>query len=67
MKTTKMIQTLTAATASLFLFANVAAAHSEHDHSKLSLEWKFSKKVEAKIQARGTLQGDRLLHRTLRS
>jgi hypothetical protein len=56
MKTTKMIQTLTAATASLFLFANVAAAHSEHDHSKLSLQWKFSKKVEAKIQARGTLQ-----------
>jgi hypothetical protein len=57
MKATKMIQTLTAATASLFLFANVAAAHSEHDHSQLSLHWKFSKKVEAKIQARGTLQG----------
>ena len=56
MKTTRMIQTLTAATASLFLFANVAAAHSEHDHSKLPLEWKFSEKVEAKIQARGTLQ-----------
>ena len=56
MKTTQMIQTLTAATASLFLFANVAAAHSAHDHSRLSLEWKFSKKVEAKIQARGTLQ-----------
>ena len=56
MKTTKMIQTLTAATASLFLIANVAAAHSAHDHSKLSLEWKFAKKVEAKIQARGTLQ-----------
>lgn len=53
-----MIQTLTAATASLFLFANVAAAHSEHDHSKLSLQWKFSKKVEAKILARGTLQGN---------
>jgi hypothetical protein len=56
MKSTKMIQTLTAATASLFLFANVAAAHSQHDHSQLSLQWKFSKKVEAKIQARGTLQ-----------
>ena len=56
MKTSTMIQTLTAATASLFLFANIATAHSEHDHSKLSLEWKFSKKVEAKIQARGTLQ-----------
>ena len=56
MKTTKMIQTLTAATASLFLFANIAAAHSEHDHSQLSLQWKFSKKVEAKIQARGTLK-----------
>jgi hypothetical protein len=37
MKTTKMIQTLTAATASLFLFANIATAHSEHDHSLLSL------------------------------
>ena len=56
MKTTKMIQTLTAATASLFLFATIASAHSEHDHSKLSLQWKYSKKVEAKIQARGTLQ-----------
>ena len=56
MKTTKMIQTLTAATASLFLFANVAAAHSEHDHAKLSLQWKFSKKAEDKILARGTLQ-----------
>ncbi|MDH5459324.1 MAG: hypothetical protein OEY26_11490 [Nitrospinota bacterium] len=56
MKTTKMIQTLTAATASLFLFANIATAHSEHDHSLLSLNWKFSKKVEDKIQARGTLQ-----------
>ena len=58
MKSTTMIQTLTAATASLFLFATVAAAHSEHDHSQLSLQWKFSKKVEAKIQARGTLQGN---------
>ena len=57
MKTTKMIQTLTAATASLFLFANIATAHSEHDHSPLSLNWKFSQKVEAKIQSRGTLQG----------
>ncbi len=51
-----MIQTLTAATASLFLFANAAAAHSGHGHSKLSLEWKFSQKVDARIQARGTLQ-----------
>jgi hypothetical protein len=58
MKTTKMIQTLTVATASLFLFANVAAAHSEHDHSQLSLQWKFSKQAEVKIQARGTLQGN---------
>ena len=57
MKITQMIQTLTAATASLFLFANIAAAHSAHDHSKLSLEWKFSKKVEDKIEDRGTLQG----------
>lgn len=56
MKITKMVQTLTAATASLFLFANVAAAHSAHDHAKLSLQWKFSKKVEDKILARGTLQ-----------
>jgi hypothetical protein len=56
MKTTKMIQTLTAATASLFLFANIASAHSEHDHTKLPFQWKFSKKVEDKIQARGTLQ-----------
>lgn len=56
MKTTKMIQTLTAATASLFLFANIASAHSEHDHSRLPFQWKFSKKVEDKIQARGTLQ-----------
>ena len=31
MKTTKIIQLLTATTASLFLFANVAAAHSEHE------------------------------------
>jgi hypothetical protein len=57
MKSITMIQTLTAATASLFLFATVAAAHSAHDHSKLSLQWKFSKKVEDKIQVRGTLQG----------
>jgi hypothetical protein len=56
MKTTTIIQVLTAATASLFLFANVATAHSVHDHSKLSLQWKFSKKVEAKIQSRGTLK-----------
>ncbi len=56
MKSMTIIQTLTAATASLFLFANMASAHSEHDHSKLSLQWKFSKKVEAKIQSRGTLQ-----------
>jgi hypothetical protein len=42
----------------LFLFANVAAAHSEHDHSQLSLQWKFSKQAEVKIQARGTLQGN---------
>ncbi len=56
MKTTKMIQTLTVVTASLFLCASLASAHSEHDHSKLSLQWKFSKKVEAKIQDRGTLK-----------
>ena len=58
MKTTKIIQILTATTASLFLFANVAAAHSEHDHSEIPLQWKFSQKVEDKIQARGTLQGN---------
>ena len=57
MKSMTLIKSLTAATASLFLFANIASAHSEHDHAKLSLHWKFSKKVEAKIQARGTLQG----------
>jgi len=56
MKATTLIQTLTAATASLFLFANIASAHSQHDHTKLPFQWKFSKKVEAKIQARGTLQ-----------
>lgn len=58
MKSMTLIKSLTAATASLFLFANVASAHSEHDHSKLSLNWKFSKKVADKIQTRGTLQGN---------
>ena len=57
MKASTMIQTLTATTASLFLFASIASAHSGHDHSRLSLQWKFSKKVESKIQERGTLQG----------
>lgn len=58
MKSMTIIQSLTVATASLFFFANVAAAHSQHDHSQLPLQWKFSKKVEDKIQARGTLQGN---------
>ena len=53
-----LIKSLTAATASLFLTASIASAHSGHDHSQLSLQWKFSKKVEDKIQARGTLQGN---------
>lgn len=57
MKSMTLIQTLTATTASLFLFANIASAHSQHDHSQLSLQWKFAKKTEAKIQARGNLRG----------
>lgn len=57
MKTTTMIQTLTA-TAICFLFsAGLATAHSDHDNTRLDMQWKFSKKVEAKIQARGTLEG----------
>jgi hypothetical protein len=58
MKTTKMIQTLTA-TAICFLFsAGLATAHSDHDNTRLDMQWKFSKKVESKIQARGTLEGN---------
>ena len=58
MKTTKIIQTLTA-TAICFLFsAGLATAHSDHDNTRLDMQWQFSKKVEAKIQARGTLQGN---------
>ncbi len=54
--TTKIIQTLTAVSASLILSTGLAAAHGSHDHSKLPLKWKFSKKVESKIQKRGGLQ-----------
>ena len=58
MKTTTMIQTLNA-TAICFLFsAGLATAHSDHDNTRLDMEWKFSKKVESKIQARGTLEGN---------
>jgi len=58
MKTTKLIQTLTA-TAICFLFsAGLATAHSDHDNTRLDMQWKFSKQVEAKIKARGTLEGN---------
>jgi len=58
MKTTTMIQTLTA-TAICFLFsAGLATAHSDHDNTRLGMQWKFSKNVEAKIQSRGTLEGN---------
>lgn len=58
MKTTTMIQTLTA-TAICFLFsAGLATAHSDHDNTRLDTQWQFSKKVEAKIQARGSLEGN---------
>lgn len=58
MKTTTMIQTLTA-TAICFLFsAGLASAHSDHGNTRLDMQWKFYKKAEAKIQARGTLEGN---------
>jgi len=57
MKTMTLMQSLTAITASLFLTATMATAHSGHDNSKLPMQWKFSKNVEAKIQARGSLAG----------
>jgi len=58
MKTTTMIQTLTA-TAICFLFsAGLATAHSDHDNTRLDMQWKFFKKAEDKIQARGTLEGN---------
>lgn len=58
MKTTTIIQSLTA-TAICFLFsAGLATAHSDHDNTQLSIQWQFSKQVEAKIQARGTLEGN---------
>ena len=58
MKTTTMIQTLTA-TAICFLFsAGLASAHSDHGNTRLDTQWKFSKKVEDKIQARGKLEGN---------
>jgi len=57
MKTTTLVQSLTAITASLFLTATVATAHSGHDNTQLPMQWKFSKKVEAKIQTRGSLEG----------
>ena len=58
MKTTKMIQTLTATAICLFFSAGLATAHSDHDNTRLDIQWKFSKKVKAKIQARGTLEGN---------
>lgn len=58
MKTMKITQTLTA-TAICFLFsAGLATAHSDHHNTRLDTQWKFSKKVEAKIQVRGTLEGN---------
>ena len=58
MKTTKIIQTLTA-TAIFFLFsAGLAFAHSDHGNTRLDIQWKLSKKIESKIQARGTLEGN---------
>ena len=58
MKTTTMTQTLTA-TAICFLFsAGLASAHSDHGNTRLDIQWKLSKKIEAKIQARGTLEGN---------
>ena len=58
MKITKLIQNLTA-TAICFLFsAGLATAHSDHDNTRLDMQWKFSKQVEDKIQARGTLEGN---------
>lgn len=58
MKTTTMIQTLSATAISLILSAGMATAHSDHDNSELAMQWKFSKKVEAKIQSRGALEGN---------
>lgn len=58
MQSTKMTQTLTA-TAICFLFSTgLATAHSDHDNTQLSIQWQFSKQTEAKIHARGTLQGN---------
>ena len=58
MKTTTMIQTLTATAISILFSAGLATAHSDHDNTRLGMQWKFSDKVEAKIQARGSLQGN---------
>jgi len=58
MKTTTIIQTLTATAICLVFSAGLATAHSDHDNTRLDMQWKFSKKVEAKIQDRGTLQGN---------
>lgn len=58
MKTTTMIQTLTATAISFLFSAGLATAHSDHDNTRLGMQWKFSKQVEAKIQARGSLEGN---------
>jgi hypothetical protein len=62
MKTTTMIQTLTATAICLIFSAGLATAHSDHDNTRLDMQWKFSKKVEAKIQDRGTLHNEALRH-----
>ncbi len=58
MKTTKLIQTLTASALSILFSASLALAHSEHDNTQVPVQWKFSKKVEAKIESRGDLEGN---------
>ena len=58
MKTTTMIQTLTATAICLLFSAGLATAHSDHGKTRLDMQWKFYKKAEAKIQARGTLEGN---------
>ena len=58
MKTMKMIQTLTATAICILFSAGLATAHSDHDNTRLPMQWKFSKNVESKIQERGTLEGN---------
>ena len=57
MKTTTMIQTLTVTAIGFLFSAGLATAHSDHDNSRLDVQWKFSNKVENKIQERGALEG----------